>query len=495
LSIGGVARGGLFLFTGVVVSALLGYVYWFLVSQLSGAEVVGIANSILSLSSLVSGIAILGVPTGVQRFLGKEFSRNNVRSLNTYFWTSFIFTLLLSLFSAVLIWVISFLNVSFIGFSENMLFLSGTIVLLSFSVVMSALFTSIIRTEFTAISNVGSSITKLSLGIFLVYLGFGWLGAIMGIILSSFFLMILMLFFTYRELRRLGGVKISLSAKALRESLHAGLVSWLPGVVGLLGQQLGILMLYGNRGGSEAGIFYIALAIFSLVYMLPASFMSILFPVLSGLAEEGKRTAWKALKVCLALACPLSVFLILYAGFPLSLVGKDYIQAAPTLSLLALSIVPLTFVSAVTNLVYAYGSYGKALGIGLAVNVPQVMLYFILIPIYGEYGVALSYVAGAIIGTGVAAYVSKTIMFQVSIKEITIAVMTPLGAALLCFVTRLDWLIGGTTILLVSVLCYGRAGVVERSDLAEIARAFASENTIVKASKRLNWLLRIVYGG
>jgi len=493
LSVGGVARGGLFLFIGSVIANTMGYLYWFLVSFLSGATVVGIANSVVSLSVLVSSIGILGIPTGVQRFLGREFGRKNVKSLNTYFWSSFAFTLAVCLLSALIIWVIALLGIPFIGFSESMLLLAGVIAFLSFSSIMSALFTSIVRTEYLAASSIASAVAKLGLGVLLVYLGFGWFGAVMGVVIASLSLAALMLFFASRELSRLGGIKISLSRKALRDSMHAGIVSWLPSVVGMLGSQLGILTVFGLQGGSEAGMFYIAYAIFSVVNMLPGSFTVILFPILSGSAAEGKRVAWRAMKFCMALACPPAAFLALYSGLPLSLMGAEYLQATSTLSLLALSMIPVTFVSVVSSLTYASGSYGKTLAMGLAVNIPQVFLYFIFVPIYGGFGAALSFLTGALIGLGVAAGVSKVSDFQMSSK-ISVAFIAPFGAALLSILIPLNWLFGGIIILLTSMLCYGRFGVVERDDLAEVARSFASEKTVAKAGERLGWLLRIIYG-
>jgi O-antigen/teichoic acid export membrane protein len=360
---------------------------------------------------------------------------------------------------------------------------------------MSALFTSIIRTEYSAVSSAISSVARLSLGVLLVYLGFGWLGAVMGIILSSLSLLALMLFFTSRELKRLGGTKIHLSLKALRESLRAGFVSWLPAAVALIGQQLSLLTVYGIEGGYETGIFFIAYAMFSIVYMLPNSFMLVLFPVLSGLEDERATLAYRALKFCLALASPSAVFLVLYSRFPLSLMpGGAYIPAAPTLTFLALSIVPLVLTSAVSNLVYASGSYGKALGIGLAINIPKVALCLELLPIYGQFGAALAFLAGSFVGLGAAICVSKMVGFHVPLGKIALAIIVPSAAGLPCFLLGLDWLIGGIIILLASLICYGRLGVVDRRDLAEIARGFASEKTVAKARARFSWLLRIMYG-
>ncbi len=494
MSVGGIARGGLFLFVGLVTAAVLAYVYWFLISLISGPEVVGIASSIVSLSTLVSGIATLGVPLGVQRFLGRAYSHKKVKSVNVFFWSSFVFVLALCLLSATIIWCIAFTNMPFTGFSSIMLFLTGFIVILSFSGSIVALFVSTTRTEYIPISTLVSSIVMLCSGVYLVHLGFGWFGAVTGIILYNVALELLMLFFAWRELKRIGGVKIRGSLRALQQSLRAGFPSWLPYVITLLGQQLSLLTVFQFQGSYQAGVYYIAYAIFSILYMLPSSFMSILFPILSGTTGGGREIAWKVLKLCLALTCPLTAFLMIYSAFPLSIIGQEYIKAALTLTLLASCTIPLTFISAVTNLVYASGSYGKVLGIGLLTNVPRVVLYFLFVPIYGGFGAALSFLVGTLPGLVAAIYVSRIANFKVSRRKIVAAIAAPFVGALVSFLIGLDWLLGGTVILLSSLFVYGRLGVVERRDLTDIGRAFASEKTIAKAGERLHWLLKIIYG-
>jgi O-antigen/teichoic acid export membrane protein len=222
--------------------------------------------------------------------------------------------------------------------------------------------------------------------------------------------------------------------------------------------------------------------------------MSLLFPVLSGLSVGRKETASRFLKICLALVCPPTAFLTFYSGFPLSLLGASYLEAAPVLTILSLSIIPLTIISAINSLVYALGSYRKVLGLGLAVSIPQVMLYFLLIPVQSGFGAALSFLISALIGLGVAAGVSKTVQFQVSKGKIGAAIAAPLASGFVSLLLGFDWLVGGIVILVASVFLYGRLGVVQRADLAEIARGFASEETIAKTGSKLNWLLRVVYG-
>jgi O-antigen/teichoic acid export membrane protein len=496
LSIGGIARGGIFLFTGSIIVSILGYVFWFLVSSYGGVETVGIVSSVVALSTLVSGIATLGLPSGVQRFMGREFGHNNIKKLNRYFWSSLAATAALCLLSAAIIWVVAFLHVPILEFSDSMLFFAGVLVLLNFQTVLGLLFVSTTKTEFSAVSTGVSATIRVVLGVCLVYLGLGWVGALVAVIFASLFQLASMALFALRELRRLGGVEVQFSGKAVRESLHAGAVTWFPGTVVLLGQQLGTLTVFGTQGGFGAGTYFIAYIVFSVIFLVPSSLNALLFPALSGLnAKNSRDLARRALKICLALACPIIAFVALYPELPLSIMSAQYLEASSTLSILVLSIIPMTFNYVVGSLVYAAGDYRKLIAIDSTTGLSQVILYFVLVPIWQGMGAALSYTTGALVGSVVSMVVSRVVRLRAPSRQIAIAVMAPLAVALSCYLLRLGWLIGGTIILLSSIISYGRMGVVERSDLADIARAFTSEKTAARTGRRLNWLLRIIYGG
>jgi O-antigen/teichoic acid export membrane protein len=474
---------------------MLSFAYVFLVSFYGGVEVVGITSSIITLTSLVSGIALLGLPTGVSRFLGREFGHNNTKEVNRYFWSSLAATLTLCVLSATIIWVVAFLHIPISRFSDSMLFFAGVIVLLNFSSAMGSLFVSTTRTGSWALSSVISAAVRVGLGIYLVYLGFGWVGAIVGGIVALLLQQALLVLFALRELRRLGGVEVQFSGKAVRESLHAGAVAWFPGVIVLLGQQLGTLMVFGMGGGLEAGTYYIAYMVFTIAYMAPSALNGMLFPALSGLNIEARKDlARKVLKICFAIACPITVFLALYPELPLSLIGAQYLEASSALSILVLNVIPVTFIFTVGAFVYASGHYGKSIAADTLTGVSQVISYFVLVPIYGGVGAALSYSMGILVGFGAMMVLSRLVRLGAPSGKIAIAVLVPFAVALPCYLLRLGWLISGTIILLSSIVFYGRMGVVERSDLAEIARAFAPEKTVAKAGRRLGWLLRIIYG-
>jgi len=109
-------------------------------------------------------------------------------------------------------------------------------------------------------------------------------------------------------------------------------------------------------------------AIMGVVAGFGGSVLGLMMPVLSGMVDGRKRACWRAIKVSLALVSPLAFVLAAYPEAPLSLLGREYVDAAPTLMLLA-STIPATLISAgVSSLVYAYGMYTSVLILGLVGN-------------------------------------------------------------------------------------------------------------------------------
>ena len=97
---------------------------------------------------------------------------------------------------------------------------------------------------------------KLPLGTGLVSMGWGWVGAVIG------YTVLTPVAFAVKLLPslRLAGFKLRFGFQALRDVLKAGVASWLPNVIAVLGQQLGVLALFGVKGALETGLHYVSFA-------------------------------------------------------------------------------------------------------------------------------------------------------------------------------------------------------------------------------------------
>ena len=116
----------------------------------------------------------------------------------------------------------------------------------------------------------------------------------------------------------------------------------------------------------------------------------------------------------------------------------------------------------VYSLVYAYGWYRVVLLIGLFQNVPRLMLYFLLVPLYGGLGGALAYTVGAYTGLVYVGYLIHRIRYYVDWRSVGLAIGVSGVIALLVYLLRPRWFVGSLAILS-TYLLYLQLGVMTRA--------------------------------
>ncbi len=485
-----VVRGGFWLYVNSIVNNLAGFAYWLVISAMAGAEVLGVTSAVVGLASLVAGIINLGIGAGCQRFFGLCLGHGDREGLKAYFWSSAIFTLFIHLSSSLALLALGLLGVNVDTFTNNMLFLAGVILFFQAFVPFQSLLISLLKTDVILYANVIGNASKFVVGVSLVASGFGWLGAGLGYAVLGVASSILTAIYCLK----LVGFKPAWRLSALSDVLKAGFASWLPNVIVTLGHWLGVLIVFGTAGAAETGHYYVALAIASVALMISTSLTSLLLPVLSGMEDGRKRAASRTLRISLAFMTPVAVFIGLYPWLPLSLLGHQYIDASPLLSILLLGCVPLALSSCVTSLLYAYGRYDLVLSVGLAQNLPAVISYLLLIPSLGGLGAAISYALGRFAGLVAAIFAGRAVNFSFDFRGLAWVLGPSLAVGLACWALGLHWAIALVAIASLSLFSYAKLGVISRSDLREIAHALLSKEMVDRLGGKTRPMLDLLYG-
>ena len=128
MSIGRVLRGSIWLSIGFILSNFFSFIYWLFISRVISPEVVGKVAVILGVESLTLAILNLGIPMGVQRFLGRSYGRNDLRSLAEYFYTSALFLIVISLGAVYIIMSIG--GITILSLDPTMLLFIGILTIL-----------------------------------------------------------------------------------------------------------------------------------------------------------------------------------------------------------------------------------------------------------------------------------------------------------------------------------------------------------------------------
>jgi len=443
-----------------------GYILWFFLSSLTTPDVIGVASTIISLSVIFSQITDLAIPTGSTRFLGKTFSEGKKEETQVLVQSSLLIVCSSIIVCSVLILIFKQWLAPGIGFDLTviLILLVGTSVIVN---ILRSILIASLKTKPLPKIMVTTSIVRIVLALVLVLLGTAAAGIIIGYLIGFALAAILLSFTLVRSLMPLKKEPTTQIFHACKSILTASVPSWIPRVLAVVGAHLGTVVVFGTYGASQAGSYFIAMAIFYAIDAIKNSLFSVGFPVLSAMDDKRKRLVWRIIKMSLVVSLPISFAAILYSNEVLGLIGPNYVQASIPLKIILLSLFPLTLLVGISTLVYSYGNYWQVLSIGLALNVPRVLLYFVLVPLHGSVGAALAFTTGSIIGFIVSIVVAKKIRMIILWKELALIFVIPAAIAFTLDYFHITYIIGIPLILLLSVLLMLASRVLSRPEVQE----------------------------
>jgi len=487
VSLNRVIRGSFWLYVSGISSNLLGYVYWLMASWFVPPSTIGESSAIVGVVSLISGLVSLGVSSGATRLFGKALAQpDSRRQLSSWFSSSLAVPLALYASAAVA----TLLAGPLLGVTQLQLpFVISLIILAAFPQVSGPLYNASLRTGVIALSSILSASFRLMLGLLLLYLGTGFAGVMLAFVIAG----------VVQHVVLAAALRGSISAARpslpqAKETVMQGLPAYIPSLVATAGSWLGVLGIYAIAGSADAGTYYIAFTIASVVYSLPLTLLGLMFPVLSGMEDGRKRASARAVRLTSAIIAPLAGVVIAYPYVPLSMMGPSYVASSFALQLLAVGCFAAPIASGFNSLVYAYGKYRYVTLLGLASNVPRGIMYAPLVALWGDSGAAFSYISGYAFSLGAVLLMSRRVGYSVGWGASAVFAAIPAALSLALVYSGLHWAVGTAIILAVSLLAYARLGLVTRADLGEITSAFLSRGQLDRVYPYAKYILEVLYG-
>lgn len=461
-------KGAAYLYVETLTALFSGYVFWWVISKFATVEVVGTSAAVVSLATIFTTVAGIGVPSGVQRFLGKSFAEKKVEDTRIYVKSSLVIVSIgvLSCTSFLLIGrdlIEHFFRINFDLLLVSILLICTT----ALRTLLRSVIISSLKTRVLVIQSIFSTFAKFASAIILLLLGLGALGVTIG---YAFFPIIgsILLSITIMTNLRFSSSKTEVKfTDSFKNTVAASLASWIPGLIASVGSQLGTIVVLGSQGASQAGFYFIAFSIVTGISTVMSVLSVIAFPILSALKDGRKRVTWKVTKVSLIISLPISHIIIFFSQDIMQLFGRSYASGAPALEILLLSTVPTALMSGISILVYSYGNYRQVLAIGLATSIPRTILYFLLVPIYGGTGAAISYTLGAFSGFVVSVIIARKVGMQLFWKDIGIMSILPAVIAYAFSYIGVNYILGITTSLILTYILYLKFHILEKSDLTD----------------------------
>jgi O-antigen/teichoic acid export membrane protein len=152
---------------------------------------------------------------------------------------------------------------------------------------------------------------------------------------SAFILLTFNLVTIFKKVKRKPSLNLYHACKNI---FVASIPTWISQIIGLIGANLGTLVVFGSIGANQAGSYFIALTIFYAIGSIRGSIFGIAFPVLSAMDDERKRLVWKLIRMSLILSLPVSFTVIIYSDQVMGIIGPNYLNGSIPLKIFLLSI-------------------------------------------------------------------------------------------------------------------------------------------------------------
>tara|TARA_Y100000034_G_C6896705_1_gene413562 strand:- start:490 stop:1764 length:1275 start_codon:yes stop_codon:yes gene_type:complete len=344
-------RDNLVLFSAIAFTNLFNYVFRFYVGRSLGPEDFGTFEVLLSLLYLII-IPLMAVQTAISKFVAEFKTKEENNKINYFFSKSIIniglFGFILGI-SFVLIspFLASFLKMSNIG----PLIIIGLFMTFSFLVpVLRGFLQGLQKFKLLGLSFILEGITKIFIGIPLIYLGFGLNGAMLGFLLGFVFPFLIIYYFIKNLL---GNVKKKFSSIKVYKYAFPVLLM----LISLTAFYTLDVVLIKNLFDSASAGHYAALSLFGkIIFFSSMSISMVMFPKVSELASRNKNTKsllFQSLWVVFGIGVVGSLFYFMIPEFIIKLLfGVEYLIVAHLLGLfgIMMTIYSLTYVLSFYNI-------------------------------------------------------------------------------------------------------------------------------------------------
>ncbi|OQX83747.1 hypothetical protein B6D60_10105 [candidate division KSB1 bacterium 4484_87] len=417
-----VARGASIFFFGILLGRFLGYLIRMIIARSLGPASYGIISLGISVVEIAAVLALLGLPTAINRYVPFYRSRKQYDVVRGTIRSSILISVPTGLLMMALLLILN-RQISINLYNKPQLipvlqFFAIIVPLYSLMMLNSAIFTGFKRMDLIVYSQqMLRYLAILILFIVLYFSGLGIKAAIfaypIGYFLTALFGMILA-----QRLFPIWGK--SLPAKLNYREIFS--FSWpliLVSMIWFIIDRVATLMLGYFKSADVVGIYNAALPLAQFIPAILQSFTTIFMPIASSLissndSKELKKVYATTSKWILTLTLPL--FLMIFAfseQLIVILFGTKFIAAAPVLRVLALGFFFHAIVGPTTTTLNAFEKTKLTLlntAVGFAVNIT---LHLLLIPRFGIVGAGVAS-ASALILINLLAVVEIFVMYNIT---------------------------------------------------------------------------------
>jgi O-antigen/teichoic acid export membrane protein len=264
----------------------------------------------------------------------------------------------------------------------------------------------------------------------------------------------------------------------VKDTLAAGLSSWIPHTANVAGYWLGIIAVFSSEGAASGGKFYISLGIFTITLFVLTGITKVTHALIALIDKKEQQDTFLLhyMRVTFIFSLPFAIPLLFFSADFLGLMGQEFRSAGQSLSIFIISLPLLIISELIYYFVYGLGDHKSVLFIGLVGNIPRIIFYFILSPILGINGAAVSFLIGSATGLLASIKIRNTYKIPLEFRKYVTLTGIPIILGVSLWILNVNYLISTIIIIIGSFLGYIRLYLFTTNELHEIVYAIMPGN-------------------
>ena len=400
-----------FVLTSSSITLFLGFVLRTILGNFLGPSGLGLYTMVISIYMIAAVCGDMGLSAAIVKYIAE--SRDEQRKVKVYATSSIISVLILGLILSILFLIGSVKIASFFGMPElvNLLKIIALIFpSLLINYVLLGLLNGLRRMKYYSITLIFQRMLGLLVTLILLYYGWDIKGAVIGLVISSIFTLILLTWGVKDFI-----IKIDLKEyyKSTTELLKFGVQIQLTNIISTTSAHLNILIIGYFLTSEDVGIFAIALMFRDALLIIPYSIQKINYPTISEYYVKNQM-----MKIEKVINNSLKYTLLILAMFGMSvaflideiiviLIRDEFLSSAILFKIL---LIGLVFYGPMVSVATTFSSIGRP-DISLKISVVSIfinsILLLILTPLMGIEGAAVAISIHNVLISGLYVYLIK----------------------------------------------------------------------------------------
>lgn len=397
-----VAKGAGFVFFGMVLSKIISYFYRIFIARGLGPEGYGMIEIGISVISFVWVFSLLGLSGGVERYVSYYKSKNDPSRLKGSIQVAISIAAPIGILSAVILFFLSPVLSPIVSNNPNITLEMSWILRIMAIAVPFVMMNAIIRLCLRGLQNLKHMVyaeyiifnsVQLVLVLLFIMIGLDVFGVALAYVLSTILTSASFFYFLQKTFPIISKIK---AIKPYRELLFFSLPLFMGSMAHVFLSWTDTLFIGILQNASWSGIYNAALPLAAVLLVSQSGFVNIINPLVIDMYVKGqtKKMAifYKHINSWMFYAgLPFMLLLLIFSSNALRLVfGDEYITGATALSVLSVGY----FISSITHTTRSsLLAMGKTKYIAFNTIISailNVILNFLLIPIYGITGAAIA---------------------------------------------------------------------------------------------------------